>query len=341
MRLPGISLFAIISILVISGCSANRNAVRDDRADDQPYIPPRHDHDYSPEINSPQDELQSPVPPVPSGEPIPAPPAFGISRIKSVSWLKRRESKASVKSTISQAPCGASDEPQIGQCTPIESCVPQHDVSASERVPRYQETRCGEGCAERVSPLQRLSRAFKKFRHPHPADSCSESCTDSARDAQPPVHTGKSFSNSPECADGPGGLLHANKKPRCLADSLDEPYSEDTDPGLITPDDAILPSPEREIPRAPALQQVPTVPTIPKPKGFQEPVPGVPVPPAPLGPSTQIVEPPLWPRLGTRHFSSPVSSTVVSPPPTPARSVQTFDMPQIVPGAHRRPQSVR
>jgi hypothetical protein len=341
MRPPGISLFAIMSILVIGGCSASRNSLHPDRGDDQPYVPPRHDENYSPEIRGSEDEFESPVPPVPSREPVPAPPAMGISRIKSVGWLRLREPKASGKSSSGHTECGTSDEPLLGRCTPVESCAPQQDTVVVERVQRYREQVCGEGCVEHAGPLRSLGKSFRKMLHPGHASPCSETCADQTACAQAPVFGGKNFSPERPGTEEVSRGLHQKKKPRCLADSLDEPFSENLEPGLITPDDAILPSPEREVPRVPALQPVPTVPTIPMPKTFDEPVPGVPVPPAPFGPSTQVVEPPVWPRLGTNNYSYPVSRSAVSTAPTTSGSGVAFGVPQIIPGAHRRSEPTR
>ena len=73
MRLKRISLFAMLSLALASGCSASRNAITPLRdRDDHEALPPRHDHEYSPGTED-SDDFQSP--PESNGplEPVPAP----------------------------------------------------------------------------------------------------------------------------------------------------------------------------------------------------------------------------------------------------------------------------
>jgi len=341
MRPVRISLFAFISILVISGCSASRNSLHRDRDDDRPYVPPRHNHGYSPDVEDSQDQLGNPVPPVPLTEPVPAPPAMGISRIKSVSWLNLRGSGVSGSSSTGHSACGTSDKTPGGQCSPVQSCTPQQDAVVVERVQRYREHVCGEGCLERPGFLLSRTKSIRKKLHPLRSDSCSEAYSGQPTHPQAQVHTGRPFSAEPPCTEEARGGLHQSRKPRCLADSLDEPFSEDSDPGLITPDESKLPASDGTVPRVPAAEQVPTVPMFPMPAPFEQPVPGLPVPPTLPGPSTQVIEPPVWPRLNTHYHSSPVSRSVVSPGPTSIGSGQALGTPQIIPGAHRRTEPAR
>ena len=102
MRPERNSLIAI-ALLFMAGCSAHRQALQTDSvsvATDPVPIPIRHtgeydfrtgDHEYDPYPSSgnESDPSRTPVPPpVPMQELVPAPPAIGISPVKSVSWLR-------------------------------------------------------------------------------------------------------------------------------------------------------------------------------------------------------------------------------------------------------------
>lgn len=104
MRLERNSLIAI-ALLFFAGCSANRQARQADFVSDSidPVpMPIRHADQYDSESREDVYEYESapwsgdrpdpsrpPVPPpVPAQEPVPAPPTIGVSRVKSVSWLR-------------------------------------------------------------------------------------------------------------------------------------------------------------------------------------------------------------------------------------------------------------
>ncbi len=131
MRLERKSLLAC-TLLLLTGCSAVRHfrsTTNEGLAPDRVPLPVRHadeydtdedNYDYQHESSpSHEDDSLPPrsnLPPAaPMREPVPAPPAIGVSRVKSVSWLRRSESN-SLRNT-----CG--DQNNVDGCT-TGNCSP-------------------------------------------------------------------------------------------------------------------------------------------------------------------------------------------------------------------------
>lgn len=336
MRPGRISLIAIMAILAASGCSASRSTILpDDGGDAQPEVPPRHDTDYSPDPWESDEASPGTVPPVPSGEPLPAPPATGVSRVKSVSWLKDLGSKIQGKPVPCGSECGDNDELLIGRCSPIEPCVPGTECASRGCVERYRESVCDGQNTDRLNPARSLGKSITKLFHKGAPAQCSQEC---AEYLIPQRRCTPAFDDSCAASPGPRNArreLHPGKKSGCLADPLAEPFTDDTDPGLITPEERERPTEPEIPPDVPAPQQVPGVPTISPSELQSPPVPELPGVPVPSTSSTQVVEPPAWPRLMGVHSVYQVSQPAAFSPPAQPHSVSAVQLPLVVPKARR------
>ena len=335
MRLKRISLFALMTLALTSGCSANRNAAASLRGERERFTePPRHDHEYSPSLTPGDDEFVEP----PSGEPAPAPPALGVSRVKSVSWLRDLGSK---KRTVPEPDLSCSDEELIGKCSPIEPCVPDPECGDSLSEPLSSDH------SKHASPFSRMRKSMSRLlgrKSTQPVatdcrDQCaSGSCTTadlaervsaptSRRAAPVPQSSSAATWDSKTIPESPDrvGALHPDCRKECLAEPLIESVFDPAEPGLITPADRIPAVPEHSF--LPDLE-------LPEPDTAVPLEPTLPVPEAPqietLEPtSTGFIEPQLWPKLEERaeirSISQSVSrathpSAVVKPPSTSAHA---------------------
>lgn len=362
MRLKRISLFAILSLALASGCSASRNAITPLRdRDEHGPLPPRHDHEYSPGTES-SDDFQNPPQTDGPLEPVPAPPALGVSRVKSVGWIKDLGARLHRKPTAPPSECtdelSCSDQELVGKCSAIDPCVTELECVAETPDACGEERACDSTPPRRTSKFRRFHRslpgAFPRT-EPHAYNpECSplmaepEACGTLKRELPAPacrVPCGEQVAQ-PGCA-APGcatiedrAILHSDRKRECLADPLRDTVIDSTDPGLITPADTH--SGHGEDPAvfdgAPVIPQSPDegfapdqnnnlpqqdTPVIPP----QQPVPAVP------GSSTRIIEPPAWPRLRNKSGVTSVSrSTVIN---SPADRKIPGDLPLVIPAGKR------
>ncbi len=284
MRIERISLVCFLSLSALSGCSANRAARS---SDDSVVAPPSHQHEYSPGMY--EDDRSAPPSDSP-GEPVPAPPAIGVSRVKSVGWLRDLTRRKDPQSCTED--CAGQEFP-IGACSAIETCAPESECVC--------ETAC-EASPRKTSLFPRVGLFGRIFKH-QSRQACADPCTDSgcsipeaicedeiACAQQPACHA------PIECGEACGDVQIPHKKrhrspDRCLADPL-----EDTEEHLIE-------HPESE--RAPAPEPAPA----PAPVEIQTPVPGVPVIPTVPPSARRVVEPPQWPRRTAPAEAIPVPRT--------------------------------
>lgn len=283
MRIERISLVCVLSLSALSGCSANR-ATR--TSNDDVVAPPSHQHEYSPGLY--EDERSAPPSDSPR-EPVPAPPAIGVSRVKSVGWLRDLTRRKDSRSCTDDC---ASQEFPIGACSSIETCAPEVACeSACETSPRKTSLFPKVGI---------FGRIFKHKSKQTCADTCTESgcsipeevCEDDIACAELPA------CHAPiECGEACGHVQVPPKKrhrspDRCLADPL-----QDTEEHLTEHQESeSIPAPEP----APA----------PSPAETQTPVPGVPVIPTVPPSARRVVEPPQWPRRAAPAEVVPVPKAV-------------------------------
>lgn len=276
MRLERISLLCILSMSVLTGCSANRAA----RAthDDSRSIPPSHDHEYSPRSYEGEESPSSGETPT---EPVPAPPAFGVSNVKSVGWLRDLTKRKNSRSCTSDC---AEQEFPVGACTPLESCAPETCSGESAcDTPRRERARF-----PLADGLGRLFKRKKKVASCVEPDCTVPACSDVELPCSDEDVCGLEPScqapacNAPvNCGDVCGDVVKpprkAHRSPdRCLADPLQE-------------------ADEHVIEHQPAPKNTVPVPE-PAPAESTSPVPGVPVIPTVPPSARRVVEPPQWPR---------------------------------------------
>lgn len=320
MRLKRISLFALMSLVVASGCSANRYAATSLRGERERVTePPRHDHEYSPSLTPDDDEFLEP----PTGEPAPAPPALGVSRVKSVSWLREFGSR---KREVQAPDLSCSDEELIGKCSPVDPCVPNSECGTQPFGTLSSDN------SKHASPFRRMKKSMSRLlgrkSTPRTPPECREfsasgSCTtadipehNSTRKCQvsPEVRQRRSpetvNSNRSPKAPCHVGALRQDCRKECLAEPLIESGFDPAEPGLITPADRIPAHPEQSVPPNPELPLPNTVAPSAEPTE-----PTFPVPEAPqiktLDPtSTGFIEPQLWPKLEERAEIRSISKSV-------------------------------
>ncbi|MFO0977713.1 MAG: hypothetical protein U0996_15025 [Planctomycetaceae bacterium] len=301
MRLERISLLCILSLSLLTGCSANR-AARATRHDDRPSIPPSHDHEYSPRT---YEEEPSPAGETPS-EPVPAPPAFGVSNVKSVGWLRDLTRRKDSRSCTTDC---AEQEFPVGACTPLDSCTPEAACESACETPRRKTS-----LFPKVNCFSKIFKRKSTQACAEPdctAPSCSSpevACDDELFCAEEPtctapVNCGDIFGETKK----PLKKLHRNPD-RCLADPLQE-----SDEHLIQHESADeTPAPEpAPVPVPAPVESQPT------------PVPGVPVIPAIPPSARRVVEPPQWPRRA--------APAVVIPAPKTAQADGTDGLPVVLP----------
>ncbi|MFN9719394.1 MAG: hypothetical protein ACK58L_11900 [Planctomycetota bacterium] len=308
MRLLRISLVALVSMTINAGCSAARNHLSPWRGQDRDSVVPE-EHEYSPRTGEPEyDEFRNP-----SGEPAPAPPAMGVSKVKSVSFLKDISAKLHRRKDDCAADC-VDDSELVGRCSPVEPCVPCDDRKTSNH--RSVGRRDGSENANRLNPLRSLRKSLTKVFHGTSTEVCSSEC------AEIPCEPGCDAQQQSVCTPSPctprdakacrkpephyQGLKPLTAQPMRNGDELADPLEEQelqNAPGRISPDDHIRSEESSVLP----VPQVPTVPTtLPPAAPLTNPLSSeqseeVPVPPAVPSETRQSVEPPVWPRLQGRN----------------------------------------
>lgn len=364
MRLKRISLLSVLSLTLASGCSANRASLNPlDRADDRETIAPRGENEYYPRVYDEDRDLQeptSPVPssPVPSGEPLPAPPAFGVSRVKSVGWLKDISTRFRGSTTAGDSIQCVDEQPcEIGTCSPINSCAPESGCAANTRVQRYRQQVCDSPGEVGAYPIRSVKKSLGKLFHPGHPVSCSEECAESSRQDDCRVESVVRRESRPDCredhilqnrctplidescaavdacAEQPGRQSGFHDQlsrspvesplPRreCLADPLQEPFVQD-----VVPTPGIDRNPER-----PAA--VPAIPFAPIPKQPVQPNTEVPALPITPGSSARLIEPPTWPRQkGTAGPNGTTTRHATHYTPLPDAAGTSGNLPQLIPG---------
>jgi hypothetical protein len=362
MRLKRISLFAMLLLALASGCSASRNAITPLRdRDDHEALPPRHDHEYSPGTEGSED-FQNP--PESNGplEPVPAPPAFGVSRVKSVGWIKDLGAKFHRKPVAPRSECtdelSCADQKLVGTCAALDPCVTESDCVTESPEACCEERACDSVPPRRTSKFKRFHRSLPgAFRHAEPhayKPECSplgaqpEACGTLTREVPAPAYRVPCGEPTvrPGCAAPSFGaiddraILHSERERECLADPLRDTEIDNTDPGLITPadieaghgGDAAVFHGIPGIPHSPGEVLVPE--QINNPPVQEAPVipPQQPVSAAP-GSSTRMVEPPVWPGLRNKSGVTSVSrSTVLS---SPAETKIAGDLPAVIPAGKK------
>ncbi|RLS78623.1 MAG: hypothetical protein DWI00_03510 [Planctomycetota bacterium] len=362
MRLKRISLFAMLSLVLASGCSASRNAITPLRdRDDHDALPPRHDHEYSPGTEDSED-FQNP--PESNGplEPVPAPPAFGVSRVKSVGWIKDLGAKFHRKPVAPPSECAdelsCADQKLVGKCSALDPCVTESECVTESPEACCEERACDSTPPRRTSKFKRFHRSLPgAFPHaePHaykpecsPLGGMPEACGTLTREVPAPacgVPCGEPAVRPGCAAPGCGtiddrAILHSERERECLADPLRDTMIDNTDPGLITPADieaghgggADVFNGIPVIPHSPREVFVPEQINNPPVQGAPVIPPQQPVPAAP-GSSTRIVEPPVWPGLRNKSGVTSVSrSTVLS---SSAATKIAGDLPVVIPAAKK------
>jgi len=344
MRLERISLIAVM-LLVLTGCSANRHS-RKPQTEYQPQspvsMPLRHADEYESDPadldNLPSDRGRRPAPPpIPDREPVPAPPAIGVSRVKSVSWFRAIEKKSD-QNTCASERCG--DGYMIGKQTKLQ---PEYfGESCSDHV----TPECLPGQSRREKPtLFETIRNWKKIPCVSAAAPvCSRNCGERA--VTETVVGDRGCSASEGCARTGSRCLSGDRSvggrpvdvrrdsgsqggsPADPINKLgrEKPFSSGE--GSVSPDESLeLPSvpnvggekrsPKSTVPDVPEAQPlIPKSDSVPAEPSVETPEPAAAAPlQATPNAVKHIVQPPLWPRLtgpGVQSVTSPrISSRVL------------------------------
>ncbi len=351
MRLERNSLIAV-TLLFMAGCSVNRPARESDNMSDSTdpvTMPMRHadeydsgprDYEYEPATSNgdrPRPSRTQITPSAPMREPVPAPPAIGVSRVKSVSWLRGAGHTSGHNNCGDDAgadDCCSGQQTQLppeyfrsGCGTPPEAVSPRHCQSRVKTTladmmhgwnhrtkthrPKRDQTRhkCGEGTTC------------------DPGLIMPEGCNSSRKGSKSYSPSASVTKQSIGGSVGPGRVPQGNHG-GSLADPLRENGLDDhggaADSGF-SPDELLdLPStveaptdgmPPQNVPvseltpaipmtdSATRLITTPAIPTqVPTAAARQQ-----------FNPDTtkQIVQPPMWPRLGPAAATSGNAPTSV------------------------------
>lgn len=374
MRLERNSLIAI-ALLFFAGCSANRQARQADFVSDSidPVpMPIRHADQYDSESREDVYEYESapwsgdrpdpsrpPVPPpVPAQEPVPAPPTIGVSRVKSVSWL-RGVGRKSESNNCGDNACG--DGCITGEQTHLP---PEYFTEGCRTTP--QTVNAPPVRSQNRTTLAEVFHGWNlraRTHRPKGVQAPYNSGEGMARDpglimpegCNSSVPGRKSHRQSPPIvkhyiggvAVDPGTAPHGNHR-NSLAAPLREDGLDDrggTRDHRYSPDDMLdLPSALETPAKEHSPQNVPAVPVpkpplaLPAPESatnlLQTPAIHPTDAPAALRPQfstgtvSQIVQPPMWPRLGSAaatYGNAPAAS------PAPA-VIEDASLPVIQPG---------
>lgn len=346
MQLERISLVTV-TLLLLTGCSANRQARQSDAAFDEPSpvsIPMQHPHEYDTDPSDydfyPEEQESRRIPPaIPMREPVPAPPAIGISQVKSVSWLRRTD-----RSACAAERCG--DGQIIGRQTQLppeyfsNSCTEQPLTARSrtsrERLTLFEIIGSWNLRSKKSRPAPAGSRKRNAYVVRDSGCSDSEGCVSTGARASARTHGNV---NAIDDHRGRGGSL---------ADPLDEFGWENptaADDQRFSPDELLdlqsertsAPAKQSRPAGVPSLPVIEALPLIPMPEPVRERSeldsthPPVAVPPQPESDAVKrIVQPPIWPRL-----IGPATKSVGRPQSLPERTAEKVDdssLPMIQPG---------
>lgn len=366
MRLKRIYLLTF-ALLVLSGCSASRKASHSDALSQEHSpvpLPMRHADEYDSgpaEYEfSPEERDRRPVPPpVPMREPLPAPPAIGVSRVKSVSWFKALRGKSDDDCVSEECgdPCVIGQHSQLppdyfDSCTnqpaTTPHCAGREKLTVFEimrswnlgwKKNRWTTTRSRQP-GERVVPDPGCSTVTDRTS----SNGCTTGgCTTGGCTSAGPRPMAIQHNGSNKLAES---KVHHGSRGSSLADPINEFGWEN--PTVTneqqTPPDALLElpaksdkvqqekSPRTIVPKVPTSEAVPLNPTIHPDKSPAVPEsaePRIPaVPPTSSDSVRTIIQPPLWPKL-----TGPSAQPVTHPSTQPVVPVDT-SLPIIVPG-HR------
>ncbi len=323
MRLLRISLVAFVAMTLTTGCAATRNRLSSLRDHDRDASA-TEDHEYSPRAGeSSGDDFRNP-----SGEPVPAPPAMGISRVKSVSFLRDISDKFHGRKDDCGLDC-VDDSELVGQCSPVEPCVPTDDHN--KRVHRYVDRYYSkDNNTSRLNPLRSFQKSIGKVFHGKPSADCSSECTEIQDEpgcnapqkvcdqSRRPLRVYSEQGNSQPSVQPSSPL---RPRPTRNGDGLAAPMEDHdlhNEPGLITPNNQIrtgdipaLPIPDQPVPSVPEVPAVPEAVTPPvQPPAPVPQVEDLPAPPVLPPGTTQSVEPPVWPRLQGPNKQVSLPSTI-------------------------------
>ena len=318
MRLKRDSIIAV-TLLFVTGCSANHQALQSENDYNVPEpvpMPMRHADEYDSgeyDYDSAPQRSESPgrsVVPVPMREPVPAPPAIGVSRVKSVSWLRNRAHQHDGDNCSEPAcadGCSPGEQSQLPPEFFAEGCVTPQLVKVAPRLQCREKTTLLEtlqGWNQRAK-IRRAERARRSL-------SCgSQAACDPGCFAPESPQVVRQNHRGAE-AVRPNTDTHGN-----LADPLrdnawddrsrarDSRFSLDE---LLELPSALTEAPisgqrQSRLPIAPVIEALPALP-VEKEVSGQSPAGQTPTIPSSVPPRVnpdsvkQIVQPPLWPRLG-------------------------------------------
>ena len=323
--------FIAVTLLFMAGCSASRHERQSDGVDyslEPVPLPIRHadeydsgtgEYDYDPGPSRDESPTQSgtPVPPpVPMREPAPAPPALGVSRVKSVSWLGGIGNRTD-HNNCGDTACGDAQQSQLPPEYFSEGCITPPHAVISPRIQCREKTTLVEviqgwklrAKTRRVERLRRSHNCGERMPY-DPGCFAPESCT-----AQ--VDGDKSLDGQSRTLRRSGGGEPVQPSQHgSLADPLQESDWENSEDPRLSPDELLdLPSttePPADESQHPDVPMIDTVPVLPVPTPSGTSTPGIQNPATPVDvpeqitPDTvkRIVQPPLWPRLGTPAATS-------------------------------------
>jgi len=188
----------VLAIFLLSGCGTT-SATRTrnyQAADSSPTVPQK-------EYDAPEPE------PLPQGPPPPAPPAYGVSHVKSVGFLRvfgRRQDQS----------CSTDERCATDHCGSTEACCSQED--------------CAESCCKKSGLFSCLRKGccFNLFKGCEKED-CGEQpecCTDDECCTEPECCASTSCSDCAEDCCTEAGCT--DDRHPCLAERLEDPFLDDS-----------------------------------------------------------------------------------------------------------------
>lgn len=326
MRLERKSLL-VCSLLLLTGCSAARHArsaASESVTADRVPMPSRHADEYDTggenyeyrSTPSRGDESFTPpssVPPAPLREPVPAPPAIGVSRVKSVSWLRRHENDSARNScgdNTNVDGCAAGNISPLPEAYFVEGCDTPPQTTAATSLQSHEKTNMVK--VVRGWILRRITPTPKQVRTPR---NCGEQSVAAPGCYAPGGCTTTVQTFPPHDANRNPGEDSYSKNSGSCGGSLDERLSENgweenathrDNPGFTADELMDLCSgfeqrseaKPQSVPDVPEDSEIEQVPILPIPNTA---VPESPVP-APVeqqvNPNTVKTspQPPMWPR---------------------------------------------
>lgn len=362
MRLEQKSIIAV-TLLLMTGCSASRQALQSENDYNAPEpvpMPMRHadeydsgenEYDFAPQGGETPSRSDAPVPqPGQMREPVPAPPAIGVSRVKSVGWLRsttheQNGDKCSEPACGDGCSQGGPSEVQPGFTG--EGCITSQSAIADQHLQCRKRTTLRatiQGWNQRAR-RRRAERALRSLNCGSEA-ACDphcfapEGCQSTVQENRscPKSRQAVKQSNSPAEITRRTADTHGN-----LADPLrengwdDRASAQDSrfslDELLELPSSLIeTPVNDQQRPGMPNVPMIEALPVLPAPEEVSGQSPQA--SPAPAAVSQQFspdtvphfVQPQLWPRLNPRTASA--SPLPVALPVVP----EDTSLPTILPG---------